>query len=218
MFVLLSCATLAADLVSKHYAFRSLEDQPDLAKHVSHIRLRLREQFQRQIEQNLRPADQAEPTTRDILQALAVLDPYQHKSVIGVRMTLSTNPGVVFGLPMPRPLVAAATLLTIALVVYFFAAAGARAYWIHVAMALILGGALGNLYDRMFSVVALPGEGLEPIRYHVRDFIDCSSLNYPYVFNVADVWLVIGVTMLILHWLVTAGAPASAKRKADRTR
>jgi signal peptidase II len=69
----------------------------------------------------------------------------------------------------------------------------------HVSLALILGGAAGNLYDRLFSAVRLPG--LEPIRGHVRDFIDCRDLAYPYIFNVADALLVAGAAMILLHWL-----------------
>ena len=79
----------------------------------------------------------------------------------------------------------------------------------HVALALILGGAIGNLYDRLFSSVALPG--LAPIRRHVRDFIDCSDLHYDYIFNLADAWLVIGVVMVFLQWLADARRERLAK-------
>ena len=70
----------------------------------------------------------------------------------------------------------------------------------HAALAFILAGALGNLYDRLFGAVSIPG--FEPIRYQVRDFIDCSELYYRWVFNVADMLLVIGVAMLIGQRLV----------------
>jgi len=85
---------------------------------------------------------------------------------------------------------------------YFFAVSQADAWLMHIALALVLGGALGNLYDRLFSVVVLPG--YEPIRYQVRDFIDCSELYYRWVFNVADTWLVIGAGLLAAHWLAMA--------------
>lgn len=61
-----------------------------------------------------------------------------------------------------------------------FAAAGA---------ALIIGGALGNLHDR--------------IRYgYVVDFLDFSGLMFPWVFNVADAAINIGFACLILDALV----------------
>ncbi len=57
-----------------------------------------------------------------------------------------------------------------------FAAAGA---------ALIIGGAIGNLFDR--------------IRYgYVVDFLDFSGLMFPWVFNVADAAINVGFACLIL--------------------
>ena len=69
----------------------------------------------------------------------------------------------------------------------------------------ILAGAMGNFYDRMIAAVRIPNLP-EPITLQVRDFLDFSEvhvlgLNYPYIFNIADVWLVIGVGILLLHWL-----------------
>ncbi len=128
--------------------------------------------------------------------------------VPGVRFTLSMNPGVVFGMPMPRPLVTAATIVTVAVVTVFFAASPARARWTHAALALIAAGALGNLYDRLFAQVVLPG--VEPICHQVRDFIDCSQIGYKWIFNLADAYLVIGAAMLILHWLLEGRRAAKA--------
>jgi signal peptidase II len=58
--------------------------------------------------------------------------------------------------------------------------------WDSLAKALILGGAFGNLWDRM--------------RFHaVRDFIDLHFGSYRYpTFNVADIALVVGIVMLLL--------------------
>jgi lipoprotein signal peptidase len=191
-FVLLAAGGLAADLLTKHYVFASFLDAPDVTARVEEIRTA----FQAEIG---RP-----PEAREVLHH------FQRDVVPGVRFTLSLNPGVVFGLPMPRWAVAIATVLTMGLVTVFFATAGARERLVHVAMAFVLAGAVGNLYDRLASVVALPD--LEPIRYHVRDFIDCSQLHYPWVFNVADVLLVVGVALLMLHWIVTARREAKARR------
>ncbi|MDY6911123.1 MAG: signal peptidase II [Chloroflexota bacterium] len=109
---------------------------------------------------------------------------------------------MVFGLPMPRRIVGITTLLAVVLVFYFFATSDRSARTVHVALALILAGAVGNLYDRLFGSVTLPG--VAPIRYQVRDFIDCSGLYYPWVFNVADALLVVGVAMLAVYWWLTA--------------
>ena len=76
-------------------------------------------------------------------------------------------------------------------------------------LALILGGAIGNLWDRL-----LDG--------HVVDFLDFSVGGYHWpAFNVADSAIVIGALMLVAEILVTkpvdekpAGDPETAKRSA----
>ena len=62
----------------------------------------------------------------------------------------------------------------------------------------IVGGALGNLYDR--------------VAYgYVVDFLDFSGLAFPWVFNIADAAINIGVAMLLLDaWVTREKAPAAA--------
>jgi signal peptidase II len=56
------------------------------------------------------------------------------------------------------------------------------------ALGLVIGGAIGNLIDRVrFGAVA--------------DFLDFSRLYFPWVFNVADSAITIGVLLLILDSL-----------------
>jgi signal peptidase II len=57
-----------------------------------------------------------------------------------------------------------------------------------VALGLITAGALGNLYDR-----ATHGQ--------VRDFILMLEHYWPYIFNIADVLLCIGVPLLMICWI-----------------
>lgn len=141
---------------------------------------------------------QSEEFSRAVLQELRL----RERICFGLSFTVSTNPGVVFGFSaIPSWLVNVMTIVMILIVIVFFATSERRATWMHVALALILGGAIGNLYDRLFSEVALPH--LTPIRHHVRDFIDCSDLYYNYIYNLADAWLVIGVAMIMIHWFWT---------------
>lgn len=60
----------------------------------------------------------------------------------------------------------------------------------HVSLALIVGGALGNFYDR-----AIFG--------FVRDFIKLEFINFP-TFNVADSFLTVGVACLCVYFLICA--------------
>jgi len=182
LFLLLSCAGLAGDLLSKHYVFRSFLDDPDLPRRMADHRGRFAASHGQAM-----TANEALPTLR-------------RRVCPGVWFSLSTNAGVVFGLPMPRWATALASVVAMALVGLCFATSDRGAAWMHAALAFILAGALGNLYDRLFGAVSIPG--FEPIRYQVRDFIDCSELYYRWVFNVADALLVIGVAMLIGQRLV----------------
>lgn len=87
--------------------------------------------------------------------------------------------------------------------VFWKGAAGDR--WLNFALALLTGGIIGNLYDRL----GLPGltwhwavrghQVGDPV-YAVRDFIhfQCPWFDWP-IFNLADMYLVCGVAMLALH-------------------
>ncbi len=136
-----------------------------------------------------------------------------------LRFTLSTNPGVVFGFDrMPDAVVLLATVAAVAVVLFFFVTSEAKARWTHAALAMILAGAVGNMYDRIFSRVQLPGRPTVSIR-EVRDFIDLSDihigpLNYPWIFNIADVLLVVGVAILFIVSIAQWRTERAAHKKA----
>jgi signal peptidase II len=57
-----------------------------------------------------------------------------------------------------------------------------------VAVGLVMGGAVGNVIDR--------------IRFGaVTDFIDASALHFPWIFNIADSAITIGICLLLLDML-----------------
>lgn len=100
-----------------------------------------------------------------------------------IRITHVENSGAAFGiLQGAGPLLIVSSLVGVAVVIFFLrsAPAGDRLYG--AALALILGGAVGNLIDRLF-------------RGEVTDFID--PTHYP-AFNLADSAIVVGVLALIL--------------------
>jgi len=104
------------------------------------------------------------------------------------------NKGAVFGLGSgKRWLFVVASAVAIVFILQLFAQSRSRQRILHVLLALTLGGAMGNLYDRLAYG-------------HVRDFIYMyigvgGFELWPFVFNVADVALVIGVFGLLLGWL-----------------
>ena len=192
LFLMVCATALAGDLLSKHVVFSSFLNRPECAAEVQAIRLAYRSQLDR------------DPDATEILHL------FQRDVVPGVKFTLSTNPGVVFGMEMPRWAMLAAHGAAVLMIAVFFAASERRAWSVHLSLALILAGALGNFYDRLYSSVQLPG--YEPIINQVRDFVDCSQMGYVWIFNLADAWLVIGVGILMLHCLF-AGRKSHVGRK-----
>ena len=204
--VFLSVVSIAAfaDLYGKHAVFDHLLSDPDLPEQIVKSRAGLIKNYSAQI-----PEQDTPEFTRLILQSLDL----RTDVCPGVAFTVSTNPGIVFGFDkLPRWLVTIITGLMIVFVAWMFISIPRNQYWMNVALALIMGGAIGNFYDRLFSNVQLPG--LEPITTHVRDFIDCRSLGYPYIFNPADVFLVAGAIMILLNWLWEIRKQESKKKTA----
>jgi lipoprotein signal peptidase len=193
-FVFLTASGLTLDLWSKSCVFQTLLAKPDVVEYAK---------------QHTHSLSSPEVMLRD----RGDHKPLAEERVLGkIKFTLSTNPGVVFGLEMPPAVVAVVSVITIAMVFFFFASGDARAWAMHVALAFILAGALGNLYDRLLGAVCLPGMD-NPIRHQVRDFINLGDIhflpfkigeydNYPWIFNVADVLLVAGVLLLMLNWFL----------------
>jgi len=210
-FLILTVSALAADLLSKHYVFRELTPSDEvLAGRIDDMQIRA--QADDRIARKL--------DSREMLHHLDLRRPV----CPGLDFVLSANKGAVFGMELHesgsvhRMIVSAATLIVTILMTWWFATSHRRAWWTHLSTALILAGALGNLYDRMASRIELPG--MEPILYNVRDFLDCSSVplpfgfSYKWIFNVADVWLVVGVAMMMLHW---AAAMFDTRKQDPRT-
>jgi len=114
------------------------------------------------------------------------------------RLTMVMNGGVSFGLlradtPMGRWLLVAAALTVVVCLIAW--ARKAERPLFALALGLIIGGALGNnLIDR-----ARIGE--------VVDFLDFSGLAFPWVFNVADSAITVGVCLLLLDSFTPAPKP-----------
>jgi signal peptidase II len=107
----------------------------------------------------------------------------------------SSNPGVAFGLladsqmPWRAPLLIVFSVAVIGLITWLLVtdrAGGRLGQW---GMALILGGAAGNVLDRI-------------VRHSVTDFIDFYvGSHHWYTFNVADSAIVIGAALVLLELL-----------------
>jgi signal peptidase II len=105
----------------------------------------------------------------------------------------TSNTGVAFGIfadsanPWRAPLLIGSSVLVIGLLVWLLATGRAGARLGEWGVALILGGAVGNVFDRL-------------VRRSVTDFIDFHIGSYHwYTFNIADSAIVIGAFLVILE-------------------
>jgi len=186
-------------------------------------------------------------------KVFATLAPDEVTPVLGplFEFRRSLNDGAVFGsFTGQTGLFVAASVLALGFVLYLFSQSGARNRVMHVALAMILSGAMGNLYDRAFmkadvirvptasgqigsligTIVSDPGDPMirigewpggghvrvysaDEVEVHrqgvVRDFIKFVPKFpkgfpmlggrdvWPWVFNVADAALVVGVILLL---------------------
>jgi len=107
-----------------------------------------------------------------------------------VRLTYVLNPGAAFGLhvgPYSRQLFAVLALVAVAVIVLVMARTPSAERARLAALALVLGGAVGNLLDRLRATGA------------VVDFLDVGLGTYRWpVFNVADMGVSIGAMLLVL--------------------
>jgi signal peptidase II len=116
-----------------------------------------------------------------------------------LRLTLVENPGVSFGLFQNDSSWARWSLagfsLIVAVVLGVWVRRAEKAFT-GLALGLIIGGAIGNLIDRVRNGV-------------VVDFVDVTALYFPWVFNVADSAISIGIALLLIESFLQPRASAA---------
>ncbi len=168
--------------------------------------------------------DQARPLLLLYLTALAVLvaDQLSKLWVVGflgpeeggfvpvigdlLWLRMVHNRGAAFGVGQNASYLFAVAALVVALGIVYYSRRLTSAHWIvRAALGLELGGAIGNLVDRL--------------RYgYVVDFIDVRL--WPYVFNVSDAAITIGVVLLLVSLLLEPRdhpSPSPERQVGDRT-
>ena len=144
---------------------------------------------------------------RDVIDAteLQMLIPRHEPTVLVphlLEFKLVLNPGAVFGIGAgKRVFFIVATTLAIAFALWMFAKwTGPRDRWAHAAIGLVISGGLGNLYDRVrFACVRDFLHPLPGVNYPFGIETPWSGREvWPYVSNLADLWLIIGVCVLVV--------------------
>lgn len=120
--------------------------------------------------------------------AVAYLDPAEPVHIIGdaVTLRLIRNSGAAFSMASGYTWVLTVIALIVVIGIFRYSSRLKSMWWI-VGLGLVLGGACGNLIDRLFRA---PG----PLRGHVVDFV---SVGWWPVFNVADSAVVCGAVLLV---------------------
>lgn len=160
LFLTVTVGVLCADMALKYWAFGNVANKPVINVHEAAINDRFWQAY---------PHDPV------------VVIPH----VLSLRLT--TNTGAVFGLGKGnRWFFVLASFVAIGVIGYLFARSSRHATLLHLALALVLAGALGNLYDRWFYGA-------------VRDMLYLlpSTDLWPWIFNLADVSLIAGVGLIL---------------------
>lgn len=116
-----------------------------------------------------------------------------------LRLTLVQNTGISYGL-----LQGALDWKRWALAAFAMLVSAGLAAWCWraekpltgVGLGLVLGGALGNVADRV-------------LRGAVVDFVDARALHFPWIFNLADSAITVGVIILLAEGLIVPARRAS---------
>jgi len=130
----------------------------------------------------------------------------QHEPTVVIpgllNLQLTLNTGAVFGTGQGgRPIFITVSVVAVGVILLLMYRSAVQARLYHVALALILGGAMGNLYDRIQFAA-------------VRDMLHMlpQTKLWPWIFNPADVALVFGVGLVLLvSWLTDAKGRKQAK-------
>jgi signal peptidase II len=128
----------------------------------------------------------------DIVTKLVVVAKLSHRGPVTViphvlHLTLTRNAGAAFSVGTGSTVVFSAVAVGVAVVIVRSARSLRSAGWA-IALGLLLGGALGNLSDRIFRSPA-------PLRGQVVDWIELP--HWP-VFNIADSAIVVGGVLAVL--------------------
>ncbi|GAB4137456.1 MAG: hypothetical protein Tsb009_05010 [Planctomycetaceae bacterium] len=116
------------------------------------------------------------------------------------RLLTSFNEGALWGIGQGLTFLfgGLGLILIVGILAWLFYFGAAESRWLTVALAFVMAGALGNLWDRLALHGCVDGDG-NPI-YGVRDFLFFNFGTYPYpIFNFADAFLVTGAIMLFVQ-------------------
>jgi signal peptidase II len=139
-----------------------------------------------------------------------------------VQFEITTNHGAVFGLGQgQRWLFLGVSVVAIAFLSYLFATSKRQRFYQFI-LGMLLAGVLGNMYDRVIfghvrdMIHALPGWRW-PGSWQIGGYPGGGREVFPFIFNVADILLCVGVGLMIVYSLFVNPEGAPKKRVAAET-
>ncbi|MBQ2924811.1 MAG: signal peptidase II [Anaerotignum sp.] len=139
--------------------------------------------------------------------ALASLKPIHNMTLVEgfMDLTFVENRGVAFGMFSGQRwfILLLTCVISLGLILFYRAMPKKKEYFpLRISLVLVLSGAIGNIIDRMF-------------RGYVVDFFEFTFFEWP-VFNVADIYVVVGVILLALMIIfVVKDEDLELKKKKD---
>ena len=120
------------------------------------------------------------------------------------------NPGAAFGFLTNQPwwLLAAIQLLAAILLVMIILRY-TEGFWGSLGLAAVLGGTIGNLIDRVFTFN-------EAYPHHVTDMFRFMFIDFA-IFNVADIFITLGFTTFLIHFIIITFKTDKKKASAIKT-
>lgn len=124
------------------------------------------------------------------------------------RLTYIENPGMAFGLEIgSKEIRSIFTILASILIIYFIYKNREEIFYLRFSLALILGGAIGNLVDRIFHGVIygtdkiLQGNVVDFFQLNIPDvkFFGKTFYSWP-IFNVADIAVTVGFVLILIGY------------------
>ncbi len=212
LFMGVCVVVLTSDLVSKYMSFERVSDRPiELA--------RSEEDGTTLVYERVESGELVLQPRYDPTAPASAIPPHEGRLVVpkGLRLKLMLNTGAVFGIGKNKQwFFALVSVVAVLIIGSIFYRSKRSSKWLHLCLGLILAGAIGNLYDR--------------VRYNaVRDMFELfpdvdlpfgwswpggSTGLYPWIFNIADVALVVGVgMMLVIIWRHEAALKRAEKEQ-----
>jgi len=124
------------------------------------------------------------------------------------RLTFIENPGMAFGLEVgSKQLRSIFTIIASIFIIYFIYKNRKEIFYLRLSLALILGGAIGNLIDRIFYGLIygydslLKGNVVDFFQVNVPDIKVFGKVFYSWpIFNVADIAVSAGFVLILLGY------------------